>query len=122
MRKFHRKSGPRRSFLKGLANNLIMREKIETTVPRAKEIRPLVEHLVTIAKRGLFLSGKSSEGRQLAAFRRLLSKLPKESAQKLFYEIAPRYKDRSGGYLRITKEAKHRKRDAAPLSIIEFVK
>src|SRR3989344_5232143 len=105
MRKFHRKTGPRRSFLKGLANNLIMQEKIETTAPRAKETRPLVERLVTIAKK-----------QQLAALRSLLSKLPKQAAQKLFYEIAPRYKDRTGGYLRITKEAKHRKRDAAPLA------
>lgn len=111
MRKFNLKRGPRRSFLKGLANNLIMQEKIETTVPRAKEVRPLVERLVTIAKK-----------QQLAALRSLLSKLPKQAAQKLFYELAPRYKDRTGGYLRITKEAKHRKRDAAPLSIIEFIK
>lgn len=111
MRKFHRKTGPRRLFLQGLAQNLIMRERIETTVPRAKEIRPLVERLVTIAKK-----------QHLAAFRMLLSKLPKEAAQKLYYEIAPRYKQRAGGYLRIIKEAKARKRDAAPLSIIEFVK
>jgi large subunit ribosomal protein L17 len=88
-----------------------MKEKIETTEPRAKEIRPLVERFVSVAKK-----------QQLAGLRMLLSKLPKESAQKLFYEIAPRYKERAGGYLRITKEAKHRKRDAAPLAIIEFVK
>ncbi len=111
MRKFNRKTGPRRSFLKGLASNLILREKIETTVPRAKEIRPLVEKLLTIAKK-----------QQLAGLRILLSRLPKDAAQKLFYEIAPRYKERAGGYLRITKESKSRKRDSAPLSIIEFVK
>ena len=70
-----------------------------------------MERLVTVAKK-----------QQLAALRSLLSKLPKQAAQKLFYEIAPRYKDRTGGYLRITKEAKYRKRDAAPLSIIEFIK
>lgn len=110
-RKFHRKKGRRRSFVQGLANNLIMKEKMETTVPRAKEIRPIVEHLVTIAKK-----------QQLAGFRILLSRLPKQAAQKLFYDIAPRYKSRAGGYLRITKEAKHRKRDAAPLAIIEFVR
>lgn len=110
-RKFHRKKGPRRSFLKGLANNLIMKEKIETTVPRAKEIRPLVERLVTIAKK-----------QQLASLRTLLSKLPKQAAQKLYHEIAPRFKDRNGGYLRIIKEAKHRKRDGAMLSTIEFLK
>ena len=111
MRKFHRKTGPRRSFLKGLANNLIMKEKIETTTPRAKEIRPIVERLVTIAKK-----------QQLAGFRILLSKLPKQAAQKLYFDIAPRYKERKGGYLRITKESGARKRDAAPLAVIEFVK
>lgn len=111
MRKFHRKKGQRRSFLKGLANNLIIREKIETTVARAKEIRPIVERLVTIAKK-----------QQLAALRILLSRLPKAAAQKLFYEIATRYKDRKGGYLRIIKEARVRQRDGAKLSIIEFIK
>ncbi|MEK9186049.1 MAG: 50S ribosomal protein L17 [Patescibacteria group bacterium] len=110
MRKFHRKIGPRRAFFKGLASNLILREKIETTTARAKEIRPIVERLVSIAKK-----------QQLPSLRLLLSKLPKESAQKLFYEIAPRYKERVGGYLRIIKEAKRRKRDAAPMAIIEFV-
>ncbi|KKU77207.1 MAG: 50S ribosomal protein L17 [Candidatus Harrisonbacteria bacterium RIFOXYA1_FULL_48_8] len=111
MRKFHRTAGPRRSFVKGLANNLIMKEKMETTISRAKEIRPVVEHLVTLAKK-----------QQLAAFRILLSRLPKQAAQKLYYDIAPRYKTRAGGYLRIIKEAKSRKRDATPLAIIEFVK
>lgn len=111
MRKFNRKTGPRRSFIKGLANNLIMREKIETTVPRAKEIRPIVERYVTIAKK-----------QQLAGFRTLLSKLPKQAAEKLYFDIGRRYQERKGGYLRIIKEAKHRKRDGAALSIIEFVK
>ncbi len=110
-RKFHRKAGPRRSFIKGLANNLIMREKIETTVPRAKEIRPLVERMVTLAKK-----------QQLASLRLLLSRLPSQAARKLYFDIAPRYKGRAGGYLRIVKEAKVRKRDAAPLAIIEFIK
>lgn len=111
MRKFHRKTGPRRSFLKGLAHNLIMKEKIETTVTRAKETRPLVERLVSIAKK-----------QRLAAYRALLAKLPRQAADKLYYEIAPRYKTRPGGYLRIIKEAKIRKRDAVPMAIIEFVK
>lgn len=110
-RKFHRLKGRRVAFLKGLANNLIMKEKIETTVARAKEIRPIVEEFVTVAKK-----------QQLANFRALIAKLPKSAAQKLFYDIAPRYKERAGGYLRIIKEAKARKRDGAPLAIIEFVK
>lgn len=111
MRKFHRKRGPRRSFLKGLAHNLIMKEKIETTVARAKEIRPMVEKLLTHAKK-----------QQLASLRLLLSRLPKDAAQKLYYEIAPKYKERNGGYLRIIKESATRKRDGASKAIIEFVK
>lgn len=88
-----------------------MKEKIETTVARAKEIRPLVERLVSVAKK-----------QQLANLRLLIARLPKTSAQKLFYEIAPRYQGRVGGYLRIIKHTKSRKRDNAPLAIIEFIK
>lgn len=112
MRKFHRKKGARRSFLRGLANNLIDKGKIETTETRAKAIRPVVERLVTIAKK-----------QQLAGLRLLISRLSnKNTAQKLFYEIAPRYKERAGGYLRIIKQGRFRKRDAAPLATIEFIK
>jgi large subunit ribosomal protein L17 len=111
MRKFHLKRGPRKLFFKKLAENLILKEKILTTTARAKEIRPIVERLVSIAKK-----------QNLASFRRLLAKLPKGAAQKLYYELAPKYKDRRGGYLRIIKQAKTRKRDAAPLAKIEFIK
>ena len=111
MRKFHRTKSPRRAFLQGLANNLIMKEKMKTTVARAKEVKPLVERFVTIAKK-----------QDVAGLRRLLAKLPKQSANKLYYDIAPRYKERKGGYLRITKESTTRKRDAAPKATVEFVK
>lgn len=111
MRKFHRITNRRRLFLKSIMHNLVMRERMETTVARAKEVRPSVERLVTLAKR-----------QNVASLRRLLAKLPKDSAEKLYYEIAPKYKERNGGYLRIVKEAKVRKRDATPLAIIEFVK
>lgn len=110
-RKFNRTMGRRKSFLQGLANNLIMKEKIATTVARAKSIRPMVEKLVTVAKK-----------QQVASLRRLLAALPKQSANKLYYEVAGRYQNRAGGYLRITKLAKTRKRDAAPMAVIEFVK
>ena len=110
MRKFHRLRGPRKSFLKILENNLIMKERIQTTEARAKEIRPMVEKMVTMAKR-----------QNLASLRFLLSKLPKLSATKLYYEIAPKYQNRNGGYLRILKSAMRRKRDAAKKAIIEFV-
>lgn len=110
MRKFHRIKGRRRAFIKGLMHNLILKEKIETTIPRAKEIRPKVERLVSIAKK-----------QNLASLRLLFSKLPKLSANKLFYDIAPRYKNRNGGYLKIIKTAKARKRDGTYMAIIQFV-
>ncbi len=110
MRKFHKKRGPRRLFIKSLAHNLILKGKIETTVPRAKELRPIVEKMVTSAK-----------DQDLNSLRALLAKLPKVSAQKLYYEVAPKYKDRKGGYTRIVKIAGWRKRDAAPRALIEFV-
>jgi len=109
-RKFGRKKGPRQAFFKGLAGNLIKKEKITTTEARAKEIRPIVERMVTTAKR-----------QNLAAFRRLLAKLDKASAEKLYYQIAPKYKNRQGGYLRITKLGEYRKRDAGQKATIEFV-
>ena len=110
MRKFHRKTGQRKAFYKGLANNLIMKEKIITTEVRAKAIRPVVEKLVTLGKK-----------QQLASLRLLMSRLPKEAAQKLYYEIATRYQDRKGGYLRIIKQGRLRKRDSARTAVIEFV-
>jgi large subunit ribosomal protein L17 len=109
MRKFGRIRGRRKSFLKTL-NNLIMRGKIQTTEARAKEIRPEVERLVSLAKK-----------QNLASLRLLLARLPKDSANRLYYDIAPKYQDRPGGYLRILKTAERRKRDAAKQAIIEFV-
>lgn len=110
MRKFHRKTGPRRSFLRILVSNLIMKERIMTTEIRAKEIRPQVERLVSIGKK-----------QQLSSLRLLLSRLPKESALKLYNEIATRYQDRKGGYLRIIKQGRLRKRDGSKTAVIEFV-
>ncbi|MBI2506857.1 MAG: 50S ribosomal protein L17 [Candidatus Colwellbacteria bacterium] len=109
-RKLGLKKGPRKSFLKILIHNLIMEKRIETTEARAKEVKPKVEKLVTIAKRN-----------DLPALKLLLERIPKDSAYKLYHEIAPQYKERKGGYLRIVKTARTRKRDSAPQAIIEFV-
>ena len=111
MRKFHRVRGRRRIFIKSLVSSLVAKEKIETTVARAKEVRPVVERLTTLAKKG-----------DIASLRLLKARVPAAAAEKLFYEIAPRYKNRNGGYLRIIKEAKTRKRDGTSLAIVEFVK
>ena len=109
-RKFGRIMGRRKSFLAILAHNLIMENRIQTTEARAKEIRPMVEKLVTIAKKD-----------NLVALRLLMKRIPKDAAYKLYHEIAPRYKTRNGGYLRIVKTSKTRKRDGASQVIIEFV-
>ena len=91
-------------------HNLIMENKIQTTEARAKEIRPMIEKLVTVAKKG-----------DLAALRLLMKRIPKDSAYKLYNEIAPKYKDRNGGYLRIVKTSELRKRDGSAKVVIEFV-
>ena len=103
-------TGKRRAFLRILSHNLVMKGKIQTTEARAKEIRPRVEKLVTLAKKG-----------DIAALRLLVKRMPKDSAYKLFHEIAPRYKTKKGGYLRIRKTAVTRKRDGVKQVTIEFV-
>lgn len=109
--KFHRMSGQRRAFMRGLANNLIQRERIETTQARAKAIRPVVEKYVTMAKKN-----------NLAHRRLLLARLQnKKSVERLFEDFATRYKDRAGGYTRVVKLMNVRKRDGSRLAAIEFV-
>lgn len=109
-RKLGRKSGHRTSLFRNMSASLIKYEQILTTAPKAKELRPYIEKLVTLAKRG----GLSN--RRLAQSRLL------DDAQlrKLFDVIATRYKDRDGGYTRVIK-AGIRASDAAPMAIIEFV-
>jgi len=98
-------------FLKILANNLILQEKIETTESRARNLKPFVERLVTYGKK-----------QKLAAYRMLLKKLPQAAADKIYYELAIRFKERKGGYLRIIKHSLTRKNDGAKIVTIEFVK
>jgi large subunit ribosomal protein L17 len=110
-KKFNRTRGPRISFLRNLGNDLIRTGKIETTEVRAKAIRPAVERLVTFAKK-----------QTLASRRIILSRVHNATiADKLYVEYGPRYADRKGGYLRITKLGKSRKRDGAAMARIEFV-
>ena len=97
--------------MKGLMHNLIIHGSMATTVERAKSVRMAIEKLVTVAKK-----------QDVAHLRILISRLPhKVSAEKLFYEIAPRYKERKGGYTRIVKQGIARKRDGAATALIEFV-
>ena len=96
--------------MKGLASNLIIREKIELSEAKSKELRSLVEKLITRGKK-----------QNLASLRYLLSYLPKKSAEKVYYQISPRYKSRQGGYTRIIKMTTVSKKDSAQKAIIEFV-
>jgi large subunit ribosomal protein L17 len=109
-RKLSRTSSPRTAMFRNMAAALIKHEQITTTLPKAKELRPYVEKLVTLAKRG----GLSN--RRLAHARLL------DDAQliKLFDAIAERYKDRNGGYTRVIK-AGFRASDASAMAVIEFV-
>ena len=109
-RKLSRKKGPRKALLKSLANNFFLHEKIKTTEAKAKELRPRVEKMITRAKEGTI------------ANRRVLSSgLDKKIVKKLVDEIAPKYKERNGGYTRIMKLGR-RNSDGARMAIIELVK
>ena len=110
-RKFGRTKNQRNALVNSLALNLIVREKIKTTEPQAKELRPFIEKLVTHAKKG-----------DLATRRVVIAKLSNRSKEvkKLFDVIAPKYADKKGGYTRIVKLGV-RKSDGAKMAIIEFV-
>jgi large subunit ribosomal protein L17 len=109
-RKFNRRSDHRRSMLANLAASLIKHEQIVTTLPKAKDLRPVVEKLVTLGKRG----GLHARRQAIAQMRDIAM------VKKLFDVIGPRYKDRHGGYTRVLK-AGFRYGDSAPVAVIEFV-
>lgn len=108
-RKFGRVKKQREALLQSLAVNLIMRNKIKTTLAKAKELRPFVERQVSYAKKG-----------GMTGFRAVRKTLPEVAAKKLMKEIAPRYEDRTGGYTRIIKGLR-RPGDAAYTAVIEFI-
>ncbi len=109
-KKFHRKRDQRKALFKILLHNLVINERITTTDEKAKYLKILIEKLISKAKKG-----------ELSHLRYLLSKMTKKSAYKLFYEIAPKYKDRTGGYVRIIKLPLRRQKDNAKISLIEFI-
>ncbi len=118
-RKLGRVTEHRISMLRNQATALIRHEKIETTVPKAKELRPFVERIISIAKRGLAagdVAGKSLHARRLV----LRDLQDREVVAKLFEEIAPRFEARPGGYTRILKLG-HRRGDSADIAQIELV-
>ncbi len=109
-RKLNRTSAHRTAMFANMAASLIKHEQITTTLPKAKELRPFVERLVTLAKRG-----------DLHARRIAISRVRDvDQVGKLFTTLGPRYKARNGGYTRVLK-AGFRYGDNAPLAVIEFV-
>ena len=124
-RKLGRDSAHRKAMLREMTTQLIMKERITTTEARAKEVRKTAEKMITLGKRG-----DLAARRQAAAFVRdevadiheeKDAVVVKSALQKLFSDVAPRYKDRNGGYTRIMKLAKPRRGDAAPMVILELV-
>ncbi len=109
-RRFSRTASHRKAMFANMAQALITHEQIMTTLPKAKDLRPIVEKLVTLGKRG-----------DLHARRQAIAQIRSEEVvRKLFDVIAKRYAARNGGYLRIMK-AGFRYGDAAPMAVIEFV-
>ena len=109
-RRFNRTAEHRKAMFANMAVALITHEQIVTTLPKAKDLRPIVEKLVTLGKRG-----------DLHARRQVIAQIGNEGVVKrLFDTIAPRYADRNGGYLRIMK-AGFRHGDNAAMAVIEFV-
>ncbi|KAA2314505.1 50S ribosomal protein L17 [Pseudooceanicola sediminis] len=109
-RRLNRTHEHRKALFANMAGSLIEHEQIKTTLPKAKELRPIVEKLITLAKKG-----------DLHSRRNAGSRLKQDVlVAKLFEVLGPRYKDRQGGYVRIMK-AGFRYGDMAPMAIIEFV-
>ena len=109
-RQFGRNSGHRKALLRMLVTALLRNEAIETTTAKAKEIRPLAEKMITLAKRG-----------DLHARRQALSFIQDDSVvSSLFTQLGPRFSSRNGGYTRIVP-TRTRPGDAAPMSVIELV-
>jgi large subunit ribosomal protein L17 len=109
-RRLNRTHEHRKALFANMAGSLIEHEQIKTTLPKAKELRPIIEKLITLAKRG-----------DLHARRQADAQLKEDKhVARLFEILGPRYKDRKGGYVRVLK-AGFRYGDMAPMAIIEFV-
>jgi len=118
-RKLGRVTEHRIAMLRNQASALIQHERIQTTVPRAKELRPFVERIISIAKRSLDAPEGSSHS--VTARRRVAADIADRAVvQKLFETIAPRYAERSGGYTRLLRLG-HRRGDAADLAHVELL-
>ncbi len=109
-RKLGKTSAQRKALLRQQVTDLLEYGKLETTFTRAKEVQPVVEKMITLGKKA-----------GLANYRRALAYITKEDvAKKLFDEVAPKYKERNGGYTRVTRTGA-RRGDAAEMAVIELV-
>lgn len=117
-RKLGRNSAQRKALLRDLVTDLIINERIETTLPKAKELQKLADKMVTLGKAGDLSS--RVQAAKLVRFEYTNEDKDQYAIQKLFSEIAPRYNDRKGGYTRVLKLGP-RRGDNAPMAIIEFV-
>ena len=109
-RKLNRTQSHRKAMFANMAASLIRHEQIVTTLPKAKDLRPIVEKLITLGKKG-------DQGSRRLAISRLRDE---DMVKKLFDDLAPRYKSRAGGYTRVLK-AGFRYGDSAPMAVIELV-
>ncbi len=109
-RKLGRNSSHRKAMFRNMATSLVVHETIKTTLPKAKELRRVIEPLITLAK-------KDGVANRRLAFSRLRDKA---AVAKLFSELGPRFKERPGGYLRILKMGP-RAGDAAPMALVQLV-
>lgn len=123
-RKLGRTSAQRKAMLRDLATDLIINERIQTTETRAKELRSVVEKMITLGKRGDLHARRQAAAfvrNEVASVREENEDIVIESAlQKLFNDIAPRYAERQGGYTRILK-TEPRRGDGAPMVVLELV-
>ena len=110
LRKLNRTSSHRQAMFRNMANSLLRHELIKTTLPKAKELRRVVEPMITLGK-------KPSLSNRRLAFNRLRDR---DMVVKLFDQLGPRYKDRNGGYLRILKWG-FRQGDNAPMALVELL-
>ncbi len=115
-RRLGRTADHREALLRNMATDLIIKGKIETTEMKAKELRSVVDHLISVAKKNDLAARRQA----VAYLRNVTTKDGKSAVQVLFDEVAPRYKDRNGGYTRVTKTY-IRRGDAAPMATIELV-
>ena len=109
VKKFGRERNQRKALMKSLAHNLVVKGKIRTTEAKAKALRPVVEKLITLGKKETLATGRLLE-----------SRVGKIAASKIVKKLSPVYKDRKGGYTRITKLLR-RASDGSSMAVIEFV-